>query len=53
MLVAKANNRRHDVSLSDKITTLMNLNLPKVSKELKDVLKQLKSYSTFASPKIE
>lgn len=32
MLVAKANNRRHDVSLSDKISTLLTLTLPKVSK---------------------
>lgn len=53
MLVAKANNKRHDISLNDKLVTLMSLNLPKVSKELRDVLKQLKTHTDFASLRVE
>jgi hypothetical protein len=50
--LVKGPNRRQETSLADKINLLENIELPKVSKELKEILKQLKNHSFFTNPKM-
>jgi hypothetical protein len=49
----KGPNRRQETCLADKVNTLENIELPKVSKELKETLKQIKNHSFFTNPKMQ